>query len=95
MQIINVIFSFILFSESVLSIPRKNGVSEAARIKLEKRNPQQPTCPVAACPLYALNSYIKKSPCSGGCILEYNLRGSIATCNSAFSKRLTSKPIKC
>lgn len=55
----------------------------------------QATCPIAACTLYALNSYTKKTRCLGGCILEYNLGGSVATCNSAVSTRLTSKIIKC
>jgi hypothetical protein len=86
----HIIFSFFLFSISVFSIPTSNRNFE---FKIEKR--QQATCPRAACPLYALNNYTKKTPCSGGCILQYNYGGSIATCNSALSTRLTSKPIKC
>lgn len=86
MQIINFIVSCVLLSGSVFSIP--HNLEDSKRLL-------QATCPIAACPAYALNNYSKKTRCSGGCILEYNLGGSIATCNSALSLRLTSKPITC
>ena len=53
------------------------------------------TCPIAACTAYALNNYTKKTACSGGCILEYLLSGSIKTCNSALSGLISTKLPKC
>jgi len=58
-------------------------------------------CPIIACDIYALNNIKKKTPCisssgSRSCIIEYNLGGKIAMCNSVASKRLTGgKPILC